>query len=244
MHICHEMERQDKETGNVLPGFVSQPIEVVEDMLKSTIQIWETTESCKRLRTILTAAAKNNDNLRDISKIVGFAFGDISSERKSDSALAPPRSYFQHALLLTLRDVLLQIKGEENSNDSTDKLRCFVQDPSYQDVDDQVLKKSGITILEDPDGFLETDDSTAVLSFAPNVPVRQIVCDIARPALIIWDTVKPEKKTDIVTTDPDSNRLREMVNDSYDMFEFQDYERRFGNVAIYIRRPSAPAAAN
>ncbi len=62
----------------------------------------------------------------------------------------------------------------------------------YSEADEQVLRKLGITVLEDPRAFLELDDETVVLSFYPNFPVRQIIADIARPAVMIWRRIRPE----------------------------------------------------
>jgi hypothetical protein len=64
-----------------------------------------------------------------------------------------------------------------------------VQDPSYTKVDQAVLSKHGITILGDPKGILEVDDSTAVLSCSPDIPVKQIVSDLANPAIMMVDRV-------------------------------------------------------
>lgn len=52
-----------------------------------------------------------------------------------------------------------------------------------------MLAELDMTVLDNPRGFLEVDESTVVYSLAPEVAVRQIVADIARPALMIWDKV-------------------------------------------------------
>jgi hypothetical protein len=59
----------------------------------------------------------------------------------------------------------------------------------YEDVDREVLGELGMTVLDNPRGFLEVDESTVVFAQAPGVAVRQIVADIARPAVMIWDRV-------------------------------------------------------
>jgi hypothetical protein len=102
----------------------------------------------------------------------------------SDREPSEMRSAYQHALIITLRDILAERQGHLND------IGCYAQDPDYTDVDRAVLEQSGITILDDPQGFLEVDDSTVVLSFGPNVPVRQVIADIARPAMMIWDRSK------------------------------------------------------
>ena len=68
-----------------------------------------------------------------------------------------------------------------------DSIQCYAQDPGYTDTDRNMLQNSGITVLDNPHGFLEVTDSTVVLSFDVEVPVRQIIADIARPVMMIWD---------------------------------------------------------
>lgn len=68
-----------------------------------------------------------------------------------------------------------------------DSIQCYAQDPGYTDTDRNMLQNSGITVLDNPHGFLEVTDSTVVLSFDAEVPVRQIIADIARPVMMIWD---------------------------------------------------------
>ncbi len=60
----------------------------------------------------------------------------------------------------------------------------------YEDVDRTVLGELGMTVLDHPRGFLEVDEATVVFSQAPLVAVRQIVADIARPAVMVWDKVR------------------------------------------------------
>lgn len=97
----------------------------------------------------------------------------------------------QRALLLTLRDVLE--KATQDSYhcclSSIYPIACYVQDPAYTKVDQAVLAKHGITTLGDPKGILEVDDSTAILSCSPDIPVKQIVSDLANPAIMMVDRV-------------------------------------------------------
>ena len=102
-------------------------------------------------------------------------------------SLAPA---YQHALILTMRDILENRPGQ--SSEQAENIQCFAQDPLYTEADDAALGNAGITVLRDPRAFLEVDDQTLVISFAPNVPVRQIIADIARPAIMIWDRVMSE----------------------------------------------------
>lgn len=95
------------------------------------------------------------------------------------------RSIQQHAMLLTLKNAL-QKTGIEIS--------CFAQDPIYSETDVAVLGRSGITVLPDPEGFFQVDDHSIVVSCSPNVPVRAIVLDLARPSMMIWDACLREEE--------------------------------------------------
>lgn len=65
-------------------------------------------------------------------------------------------------------------------------IQCYAQAPVYTEADKQVLAHEGITVLDDPKGFLELDEQTAVFSVGPQVPVRQITADLTRPAMMVW----------------------------------------------------------
>lgn len=56
----------------------------------------------------------------------------------------------------------------------------------------------GIVPVEDPNGFLEVNENTIVFSQFPNVPIRQIIADIARPAMMIWKKVEPAAVTAVL----------------------------------------------
>lgn len=147
--------------------------EVLVEYFREQIKAWKESDMCKRLeQTLNTSAAAH-----EITKIVGLALGPISYNDSSN------RSAFQHALLLTLRDWLLKRKGD---------LACYSQDPRYKSVDRSILGDYGIEVIEDPRAWLEIDEASIVFSCAPNVPVKEIVADIARPAVVIWERVGNE----------------------------------------------------
>lgn len=114
-----------------------------------------------------------------IKKIVAFACSSMANLSSTGSR----SSACQHALVLQLRDFLTAREGGQNG------IKCYAQDPVYQDSDKSILEKLGITVLADPRGFLEVDETSVVLSISPNIPIRQIITDIARPALMIWNRV-------------------------------------------------------
>ncbi|RAK84016.1 hypothetical protein BO79DRAFT_159499 [Aspergillus costaricaensis CBS 115574] len=149
-------------------------------LLQESHQIWENTTECQELRVKLMSR-----KTAPISKIVGIALGSFATVYPDFQ----DRSAFQHALLLTLRDIFCKMH-----NVSQDAIPCFAQDPVCMKNDAVAAGEHGIKIVEDPDAFLEVDESTVVVSVAPDIAVRQIVFDIARPAVLIWNKVRDQNE--------------------------------------------------
>lgn len=146
--------------------------EEAEFFFHSHLQEWKTSSAYQQLRSSLVSTLKTTIK---INKIVGFAFGSIARDEYSI------RSAFQHALVVTLRDIVSE-KYESRLED----IPCYVQDPIYTDIDRVILDKHGVKVLDDPDGLLEVDNSTLVVSCSANAPIKQIVSDIAYPVAMIW----------------------------------------------------------
>jgi hypothetical protein len=151
----------------------TQPLEKVAETFQKHAQDWRETEVAKKLVQILTTHAATHQ----ITKIAGLALGPISHHYEKS-----PRCYIQHALLLTLRKWLAD-------QEKTEDVVCYAQDPCYRSVDRDVLKEHGVEVIDDPRAWLEIDDESIVFSVSPNVPVKEIVADIARPAIVIWERV-------------------------------------------------------
>lgn len=142
---------------------------------------WEQSDDCQRLRNALERIPSST--LNGISKIVAIACSTMAYDEPS----CQKPSIAQHAMVLTIRDFLQRKNGSQ--------IRCFAQDPAYTEIDKAVLQSTGITVLDDPRAFLEVDEASFIVSVGPDVPVRQIVIDIARPAAMIWDKVKSPEET-------------------------------------------------
>lgn len=84
--------------------------------------------------------------------------------------------------------------GKGEGMDVDGDIKCYAQDPAYNDVDQALLRNIGIEPLDDPKGFLEIDEDTLVFSVSPNVPVKQVVADVQWPGAMIWNTVSLEEK--------------------------------------------------
>lgn len=65
-------------------------------------------------------------------------------------------------------------------------VRCMVEDWRYREYDIQVLRERGIETVGHPDSLLWLDERSVLFCLDRRFPIRQIVADIARPAMIIW----------------------------------------------------------
>lgn len=177
IHVSALIVPVDLATGEVVPRPEVISVSETRARMQQSKEKWDTGPACRELLATLQRVA-DAGRLPRVDKIVAFACGRISSPEDSE------RSATEHAILLTLRDFFARQHSPVAMS-----LPCFVQDPVYQNVDREVLGELGMTVLETPRGFLEVDETSLVFSQAPNVPVRQIVADIARLAVMIWDEV-------------------------------------------------------
>ncbi|KND90679.1 hypothetical protein TOPH_04815 [Tolypocladium ophioglossoides CBS 100239] len=143
---------------------------------------------------------------RRIDKIVGFGLGEMTS---IDGPCGLPeegrgRTCMQHALVLSLARLLEDRTGV--------KVECHVQDPGYTSRCKQALAAKGIKVAEPETGFLLVDEATLVFSVSPNVPVRQIIADLTRPAAMIWYPVREEEKREW-TRGSDGTWIRHSTHD-------------------------------
>ena len=99
-------------------------------------------------------------------------------------------SMAQHALALLIRDFLGSgHTWGARSEGAGGGIKCYAQDPIYTPMDEKVLSEAGFTVVDDPRAFLEVDEASIVISINPDIPIWQIVADIARPAMMIWNKV-------------------------------------------------------
>ncbi|CAH0041332.1 unnamed protein product [Clonostachys rhizophaga] len=210
---------------------------------------WTKSKVCKELADTIAGIPNVAST---IDKVVCFGLGAFSDSgdgegKKDGESDGTPvrRTMTQHAAALTMATEFGKRVGKG-------PLKVYTQDPAYTDSEKQVLRDHGIEVVGGSGalGFTYVDSDALVFSIAPNIPVRQIVADIARPAAMVWCTVEPEgvasPKWEVEnfggkwysvapwSTDPDSPRTRELV-DSYAVYKFPRDERRFGDPTIYVR---------
>ncbi|CEL09655.1 hypothetical protein ASPCAL12788 [Aspergillus calidoustus] len=218
MIIRHEATTSNLMTGGALQTIPRRSIDDIYYVFNTALHLWEESDTWIQIKATLLSTQATTI----VKKIIAFACGTMS--HPDDIPGASYNSIFQHAFLVTLQRLLQQ--------EANGQIACAVQDPAYTDADRAVLETYGIRVLDDPEGFLEVDDRSLVLSCSPNVPVKQIVVDVAKPAVVIWERVE---NGNCRGTDPDSPRVRQVMTQLYDALEFP-YEEHFGDMVIYVRR--------
>lgn len=188
LRICHYMERRRVSNKELIEPPLRVTPQEAERFFQKIQERWDSTETYRQFRSTLLSLA---DTLSKVKKIVAFACSSLSlrdQDEGLEESILVRRAAYQHSLLLTLQAILL----EADSQHPSDPVTCYAQDPLYTTSDKTVLKNHSITALDDPQGFLEVDESTIVISIAANVPVKEIITDIARPVIMIWDRLPHE----------------------------------------------------
>lgn len=111
------------------------------ELLRRSSRIWENTAQCQALRAILMSRKDIS-----ISRIVGLALGSFATVYPS----LQDRSAFQHALLLTLRDIYCNMQ-----NLAQQSIPCFAQDPICNIVDITAAEETGIKLWKTLTDFLK-----------------------------------------------------------------------------------------
>ncbi|KAK3291385.1 uncharacterized protein B0H64DRAFT_47656 [Chaetomium fimeti] len=217
-------------TGEVVPEAPIRPAPETRAILQQEKAKWDASAACRKLTATLQGMA-DAGRLPHVDKVVAFACNRPSVVERAERVAA------EHAVVLSIRDFFAR-------RSPTTTVQCYAQDPLYEDVDREVLGELGMTVLEHPRGFLEVDESAVVFAQAPGVAVRQIVADIARPAVMVWDRVCEIPREgaswvgrgeQIPRSDNISPRVEEMIKD-YTELPFTSDLAGFGSLlAVYVR---------
>ncbi|GAB1318254.1 hypothetical protein MFIFM68171_08464 [Madurella fahalii] len=184
-------------------------------------------------KTILESLAVTpRRSLERIDKIV-FVY----SSGMSDDCEFCKRSMLMFALVTRLRDLVSQ--SIPIYMPAYDIIR------KWNDAESEFLRQNGVTFVKSNGRlFLKVDERTAVVSFRNWNPVKQVVADLAKPAVLVCTPVSEDSEQDFAYNveerdgervripkirardlgavamlgDPDSPRVRKLVED-YDRFE-------------------------
>jgi hypothetical protein len=145
--------------------------------LATATSTWFKSAEFKKLTSCM-----NLYKLDTITKVVCFGLGDLSRDEwyfPEDG----PRAALQHAAAMTVARLVKEKTGNS--------VLLYSQEPYYFEPVKQVVKEQGFMVYEgagcSTHGYVDVDENTIVVSISPNVPVRSIIADIARPAVMICD---------------------------------------------------------
>ena len=164
-------------------------IENYEAAFQQKRQAWNDSGTCSWFKAYIRQLL----GARKVSKVICFGLGDITrrpptwwrvrnalTENPETEASVWGDSMTQHCVVLTLAEVL-------RDSAAGTAVRLLTQDPKYSDKTARDLGKIGFEVVgrAGAGGFAEVDDDSVVFSALTTAPVKQIIADIARPALII-----------------------------------------------------------
>ncbi|KAK2048207.1 hypothetical protein LZ31DRAFT_591802 [Colletotrichum somersetense] len=188
-----------------------------------------------------------------INKVICFGLGDLSLDSGDDHhhkcrGHSEARCHIQHAVALFVAQILEKRFGRE--------IPVYCQDPEYTQASIELLHCAMVEeVLNDPQGFLDVDENTVVISIDPSIPVKQIITDLARPAIIIWNDQLPDEMDTMEwkytrlpdgsgrwispwMANPDSARTRKMEKDEYRSCPFPNDKVAMRNTRILVKKAS------
>jgi len=133
---------------------------------------------------------------RKCNKIVAFEAGTLRPLHDPEHHIS--KQYLnRHAVLLAIQGIL-----EENNASMGDGIKIFLQDERYTQLDIDVLKKYGMTVVDGSHGsrmgFTLIDRDTLVVDFGLQSSVFPLLAEMARPVAILrYDPLDKEDYRDI-----------------------------------------------
>ncbi|KAI1781540.1 hypothetical protein F4818DRAFT_436731 [Hypoxylon cercidicola] len=161
---------------------------------------WKASEHYAQLQEVLT----NVEIPFPLTKVIAVASGQLVVLSQVNK-----RRVLHHSLVSDLRSTL---------------------DPAYKQRDKDILRSAEFTVLDDPQAWLELDESSVLVCINADILIADIVADICRPALIIWDRKRGPHPRWTVTP-----RVKAMIDNEYVETKFPDHEC-FGDLVMLIRK--------
>jgi hypothetical protein len=147
--------------------------------------LWMQSPARARLVTVFTEASIS----KTADRVIGFGLGTLEYWVKTDEDSGDMLFRFgpicQHLAAIDVASILGSRAGAGKT------LPIMVQDPGYSDTSKRLLAAKGVDVIGGFGslGFTFVDENSIVFSFSPDIPVKQVVADIARPAAMVWDRV-------------------------------------------------------
>ena len=235
-------------------------------------------EMRRRLGEELVAGLRKGGRevLGGVEKVVFFYGNGLS-----DDCDYCKRAMFLFAVALCLRELVVEIqgqKGAETGTGSTSKtipiyMPAFDTLRRWNPAEEEFLHKHGVEFVESNAAlFLEVDERTVVVSYRNFNPVKQVVADLARPAILICRPVAEDPEQDFswkeqendegetvrvptvrsrfiepaaIVVDPDSPRVREMVKgyEAHELPELPGEKVDKEVLSLYMRKAGTSTKA-
>ncbi|KAI2624057.1 hypothetical protein GGS21DRAFT_532788 [Xylaria nigripes] len=171
-------------------------------------EIWR---DCKA-RFLIEEVLSKHDLPPTIDKVICFGLGN-------DIARLNMIELSQYPAALTIREYLEKRFGH--------KVRLLTQDPAYDANSMAVLEQHGFEVVGEHgiEGLLMVDENSFVISIQPTACIKQVIADLARPAVFITlsdkktymnSAIGDDKPWSVLTTlDPETPRTRNMFEGYY-----------------------------
>ncbi|KAK2029956.1 hypothetical protein LX32DRAFT_342620 [Colletotrichum zoysiae] len=231
------------------PDQVSLTVDKMIEVFEKYRDTWWGSPEFIRFQHILTCTPMPDG----INKVICFGLGDLSLDSGDDHhhrcrGHSEARCHIQHAVALFVAQILEKRFSRE--------IPVYCQDPEYTQASIELLHCAMVEeVLNDPQGFLDVDENTVVISIDPSIPVKQIITDLARPAMIIWNDQFPVEMDTMDwrymrlpdgsgrwispwMANPDSARTRKMEKDEYRSCPFPNDKVAMRNTRILVKKAS------
>ncbi|KAI3321798.1 hypothetical protein HD806DRAFT_501976 [Xylariaceae sp. AK1471] len=237
---CSYLVDWTNETMGEFDGMIKNP----KLLFQQRNRTWSQSASCK----LFKAQLKKLLGARKVTKVICFGLGDISrrppawwreqnAKGTQESESSQMRgALVQHSVAITMADFI--------RNETGKPVRLLTQDPRFLDESQSILEEEGFEVIgrAGAGGFAEIDEESVVFSAYVAAPLKQIISDVARPALIFVtnsDVLLNEK--DQLYRDADSPRSRQMWKE-YTRWNFdiapdgEELNQHLREIGIYARK--------
>ncbi|KAI0448434.1 hypothetical protein F5B21DRAFT_522004 [Xylaria acuta] len=173
LEYCSYTIRQISFEDPIFPYYVSRyDVPELHRAFKIAIKDWLK----HKTRRTLAAALLGLKISPTIDKVICFGLGNNLTKEFE--------TWTQHPAALTIRNVL-KLKLSH-------KPRLLAHDPEYTDDTKAVLESLEFEVMgiNGVDGFVEVDENSVVFSTSSDIPVNQVLAELARPAVIITRAFK------------------------------------------------------
>lgn len=172
------------------------PVENARLLFEDRCNRWKRSVTCEAFTSQFCKILNGNGNAK-VTKIICFGLGDLNvkppdwwriennsqpKDKQEPETSVLEGALMHHAIALTIADV---VRSSAKTEDL--RARLLTQDPHYSNETKHMLRETGFEVIGDygAGGFAELDDMSIVFSPFTKAPVKQIIADIARPAVIV-----------------------------------------------------------